>query len=190
LCCDGDIASKDSCLNDSIAFSVLTGSTVTSIKWNFDDPSSIENNSSTVSNPKHLFTKSGQYKISAIVNFSCGIDTLYKSVTIIDCISDTSVCQLFVPNVFTPNNDGINDAFDIDIFGEFEYNLKIFNRWGGKVFEGNKDGKGNDGINWNGKTDNDGSPNPEGVYYYTFKYKFNSTEPERTLHGSITLIRE
>ena len=76
--------------------------------------------------------------------------------------------------MFTPNGDGINDAFDIDILGETFYEIKIYNRWGNKVFEGNADGKGNDGNNWNGKTDNDGLPNSAGVYFYTFKYKSNS----------------
>jgi gliding motility-associated-like protein len=92
-----------------------------------------------------------------------------------------------IPNVFTPNGDGINDAFDISIVGQSLYDLKIYNRWGGKVFEGTKDGKNNDGINWNGTTYNEGNENGEGVYYYIFKYKFS--EGEKSVHGSITLIR-
>jgi gliding motility-associated-like protein len=97
------------------------------------------------------------------------------------------LCEVEVPNIFTPNGDGINDAFDISIVGQSLYDLKIYNRWGGKVFEGTKDGKNNDGINWNGTTYNEGNENGEGVYYYIFKYKFS--EGEKSVHGSITLIR-
>ena len=156
-----------------------------SYNWNFGQPNSGAENSSNIQNPSHDYKNlNDSFRICLVVkNAGDCYDTACKVILPIARLIN-------VPNVFTPNNDGINDAFDIDIFGEFDYNLKIFNRWGGKVFDGTKDGKGNDGINWNGKTDNDGSPNPDGVYYYTFKYKFNSIEPERTLHGSITLIRE
>ena len=46
--------------------------------------------------------------------------------------------SIFIPNVFTPNNDGINDIwqiiFDLDCWVDVEF--KIYNRWGGLVFEG------------------------------------------------------
>ena len=49
-----------------------------------------------------------------------------------DCVS------IFIPNVFTPNNDGINDVFRVKIRGVKEYHLQIFNRWGAIVFESDK----------------------------------------------------
>ncbi|HTA83765.1 MAG TPA: PKD domain-containing protein, partial [Bacteroidia bacterium] len=59
-------------------------------------------------------------------------------------------CQDFeVPNVFTPNNDGINDLFIIHAEHEPAYTIEIYNRWGVKVFTSN-----NPLDYWNGKIDN------------------------------------
>jgi gliding motility-associated-like protein len=151
--------------------------------WNFGQSSSGINNVSNDQNPTHDYKSlNDSFKVCLVAkNIGECFDTICKVI-----IPVSRLIQ--VPNVFTPNNDGINDAFDIDILGELFYEIKIYNRWGNKVFEGNADGKGNDGINWNGKTDNDGSPNSAGVYYYTFKYKFDLNENVKTLHGSITLI--
>jgi len=94
-----------------------------------------------------------------------------------------------IPNVFTPNGDGINDAFDIDIVGWQKYELIIYNRWGTPVFKGDRDGIGNDGINWNGKEYNTGSQCADGTYFFIFNYKLNNETSDKTVHGTITLIR-
>lgn len=113
-----------------------------------------------------------------------------------DCMD--SVCQMVslksgvkIPNVFTPgNNDGYNDAFDIEIEGFEKYQLYIYNRWGTLVFEGSHDGVRNDGVNWDGRNKNDGAPCPPGTYYVVFKYKLFTSPAEETYHGTITLIRD
>jgi gliding motility-associated-like protein len=91
---------------------------------------------------------------------------------------------LKIPNVFTPNGDGVNDVFKIDISGFKKYSLVIWNRWGNNVFESDNPDK-----MWNGKTNNDGGENPAGTYYYLFNYQLRG-EQEQTIRGSITLIRE
>ncbi len=151
-------------------------------QWNFGQPSSGANNVSNLKNPSHDYKSlDDSFKVCLVVkNETECFDTLCKMIP-------PTARLINIPNVFTPNGDGINDAFDISIVGQSLYDLKIYNRWGGKVFEGTKDGKNNDGINWNGTTDNEGSENGEGVYYYIFKYKF--AEVEKSVHGSITLIR-
>jgi len=92
--------------------------------------------------------------------------------------------KLKIPNVFTPNGDGVNDVFKIDISGFKKYSLVIWNRWGNNVFESDNPDK-----MWNGKTNNDGGENPAGTYYYLFNYQLRG-EQEQTVRGSITLIRE
>lgn len=95
-----------------------------------------------------------------------------------------------MPNVFTPgDNNGLNDAFDIEIVGYTHYNLRIYNRWGGLVYESKKDGTGNDGINWNGRIQNDGDECPAGVYYYLFDYRLITDEKIKSVNGTVTLIR-
>ncbi len=67
-----------------------------------------------------------------------------------------------IPNVFTPNNDNINDEFSINLSGIIvtDYNIKIYNNWGVLMFSSQ-----NANINWDGRTST-GVKVPEGNYYY------------------------
>jgi gliding motility-associated-like protein len=153
--------------------------------WNFGQPKSGAENVSNQKNPTHDYKSlNDSFSVCLVAkNLSDCYDTICKVIP--------PVARLInIPNVFTPNNDGFNDAFDIEIVGQTLYDLKIYNRWGAKVYESTKDGKENDGINWNGKTNNDEAENVEGVYFYVFKYKFNPTDSEKSVNGSITLIRD
>lgn len=67
-------------------------------------------------------------------------------------------CDVHVPNVFTPNNDGYNDAFVIDGISGVRNSLKVFNRWGQVVYE-----QENYRSNW--KADDV----PDGTYYYVLE---------------------
>ncbi|MFN6357598.1 MAG: gliding motility-associated C-terminal domain-containing protein, partial [Bacteroidota bacterium] len=154
--------------------------------WNFDDVNSGAANTTSFKDASH------QFSVSQLDTFWVCLWAFNAE----DC--EDSICKpvvlgarVKIPNVFTPDNaDNMNDAFDIDIEGWTKYEIVIFNRWGNKVFEGDKDGLGNDGINWNGKVDNTGAACPAGVYYFIFKYKL-VTEPEpKTVTGTVTLIRE
>lgn len=99
-------------------------------------------------------------------------------------ISNSFQIDFDIPNVFTPNGDGANDVFNVKIKGEEMYELKIWNRWGGLVFE-TTDAK----VQWNGRTMNTGEENPEGTYFYVLKYRLRG-QTDKTANGSITLIRE
>lgn len=89
-------------------------------------------------------------------------------------------CPFYVlPNVFTPNNDGQNDLFQPFPFKFVEsINLKIFNRWGGIVFETT-----DPEILWDGKDNESGEVVNDGVYYYTITIntiRLSGIEPEET----------
>lgn len=83
--------------------------------------------------------------------------------------------ELQVPNIFTPNGDGINDFFIIGNAKDKELKTIIYNRWGGEVASF----KGNEG--W------DGSGLPDGVYFYVVVEV--SEKSKQTLKGSVTIIR-
>ncbi len=84
-----------------------------------------------------------------------------------------------IPNVFTPDGDGINDVFDVQVGERLEKctDIKIYNRWGVLVFES----YGND-HSWDGRTFT-GDVCTQGVY--VFSLTVNGTEYK----GYVTLIR-
>lgn len=105
--------------------------------------------------------------------------------------SDTAVIQIdilpyptpevFVPNVFTPNNDGVNDYFKISTLNASELEVIILNRWGNVVHEITT----LDGV-WDG--DVNGKQADDGVYF--FKYHVTGLNGEQVVgHGNITLLR-
>jgi gliding motility-associated-like protein len=93
---------------------------------------------------------------------------------------------IFVPNVFTPNGDGVNDVFKVYGRGFRKFKLMVFDRWGEKLFETTNPNEG-----WNGTYK--GQPMPPAVYVYLIDVDFLSgiTPPEyyQFKKGSITLLR-
>ncbi|HEX8515079.1 MAG TPA: gliding motility-associated C-terminal domain-containing protein [Bacteroidia bacterium] len=88
----------------------------------------------------------------------------------------TNDCQVIIPNVFTPNGDGINDEFKVKSNGLVSYSISIFNRWGHKVFESTDQDQG-----WNG------SGSSDGTYFYILKAKTRN-ETEYDKQGYIQLL--
>jgi gliding motility-associated-like protein len=152
--------------------------------WNFGHLSSGPKNFSTLEHPTHSFVgDSGSFVVCLFAfNAQDCWDSICKRTL-------PAELRIVMPNVFTPDDDGTNDAFDVDIVGYTVYDLVIFNRWGNKVYESKKDGIGNDGTNWNGKDHNEGPLCPEGVYYFVFKYQMLNNESPKMVHGTVTLIR-
>ncbi|MEO6902480.1 MAG: PKD domain-containing protein [Bacteroidia bacterium] len=86
--------------------------------------------------------------------------TTYDSVRIEfpKCVND----KFFIPNVFTPNGDGVNDLFDITgLCINNNYKLTIFNNWGKEMFSTTDRRK-----SWDGKQMKNGLEASSGVYYY------------------------
>jgi gliding motility-associated-like protein len=97
--------------------------------------------------------------------------------------------QYFVPNVFSPNGDGINDYFTL--FGkqgaadQIE-RLEIYDRWGNKLFEGKDITPSVESEGWNGWSR--GQPVSTGVYAYRIVYQYCDGSRYR-LHGTVTLVK-
>ena len=91
-----------------------------------------------------------------VTNGICS-DTIQKNV-IID-----PVYSLYIPDAFSPNDDGLNDVFLPVGRSIVSYHLKIFNRWGEEIFI-------SDNINycWNGELSNNSIAEP-GYYNYIIK---------------------
>jgi gliding motility-associated-like protein len=97
-------------------------------------------------------------------------------------IQADACCELFVPNAFSPNGDGVNDGFSPVPHGNIQgYRLQLFNRWGQLVFSALD-------VNdhWDGTYN--GMPADAGVYFYYITAKcMEGTELIRK--GDVTLIR-
>ena len=103
---------------------------------------------------------------------------------IIPALATTSVennLNVFIPNAFSPNGDGVNDFFKV--YGEHivSHELIITDRWGEIIFVGNQQEPGWDGT-WKGKV------LPPNTFGYLFKGRFADGQ-EIDLKGSFLLIR-
>jgi gliding motility-associated-like protein len=92
------------------------------------------------------------------------------------------ITALEIPNVFSPNGDGINDEFRIRVTGYFLLNqLTIYNRWGQPVFRSR-----DINLAWNGRLR--GSSLPAGAYYYIIEGLDVFGKPLKQA-GNVTLVR-
>lgn len=91
---------------------------------------------------------------------------------------------IFIPNVFTPNNDGNNDFFEV--FGNKEawkqFNVEVFNRWGEKVYDSN-----DMNFKWDGIYK--GVAAPPAVYVYVIHITYLDNYTDKIYKGSVTLVR-
>ena len=89
-----------------------------------------------------------------------------------------------IPNLFSPNDDGISDTFAIGGIQDFpDFSLTIYDRWGSEVYNYSNNGNVNP-LWWDGTYR--GNPVPEGVYFYTLNYNDGITKPKTSF---IELIR-
>jgi len=126
-------------------------------------------------------SKSGEYVLKATSKFGC-VDTDTIKVQFVNCDSLSVACTINLPNVFTPNLDGVNDDFFPSSICQFDsYEFRIYNRWGQHIFA-----TSNPSEKWNGKyKDTDCS---DGVYFYIFNYKLPNKN-SASLNGTVTLLR-
>ncbi|MDZ4759427.1 MAG: PKD domain-containing protein [Bacteroidota bacterium] len=154
-------------------------------KWDFGNAKQGSSNKSTEIAPSHNYAgDTGIFNVCLWTYNEQGCwDSLCKPVHAF------LIHHILIPNVFTANGDTINDAFDIDIEGEEDYHLYIYNRWGELVFIGTEDGEGDDGKNWNGHVFNTGAECAEGTYYWVLSCRFRGYKKQEYRKGFLTLLR-
>jgi len=107
----------------------------------------------------------------------------------VDSTSVREYCPpvVYLPNTFTPNNDGINDLFGPVGYNVLPVSLLIFDRWGELIFDSAVDGEA-----WTGSSR--GKEVQDGVYNYRFVYRElldlnNNLGPERNMTGHVNVLR-
>ena len=104
------------------------------------------------------------------------------------CVDIYECLDYHFPNVFTPNGDGFNDLFTPfpPYAGVERVDMKIYNRWGKRVFA-TEDPE----IRWDGTEETTKQPCSDGVYFYSCEVFIQtlSGPAQFSLHGSVTIIR-
>lgn len=129
------------------------------------------------SSPKHTYSgEKKRYKVKLVVQNAGGCTDSSEAEF---CYRDTVV--YYIPNAFTPNNDGFNDKLEPVVIGATEFEILIYNRWGQIVFRSE-----NPAQFWDGTFN--GVPCQEDVYAYRIKFKGRKT-PNRQDKGVVLLLR-
>jgi|GEM_PF-230841 len=172
----------------------VAGFTITPEQVTMDDPTVriIDNSSAAetwtytmgdgtsynISSPFHGYISEGEYEVVQVVANALGCtDKTSMTVTVIP------FTNVFIPNGFTPNGDFVNEIWMPTISYIKDYEINIYDRWGGLVFHSDDLFTG-----WNGKYFTYGKSLEGGVYTYNIKFQELSGK-KRELLGHVTLIK-
>jgi gliding motility-associated-like protein len=135
--------------------------------WDFGDGST-----STEQNPVYKFKLPGKYIVTLKAKNQGGCEgSISKGPYVV------FEPELYLPNVFSPNGDGVNDFFAIQYDGDEAFYIQIFDRWGVKYFDTRNKMQYWDGRDLNGKESG------EGTYFYTVIIG------PRSYSGTVNIVR-
>jgi gliding motility-associated-like protein len=145
-------------------------------EWNFGDPA--DPTPGNTQNPCYAYPDTGTYCTELIVTNTYGCRD-----TTINCLVISPEFTFYIPNAFTPNDDGMNDEFSgVGLFIK-KYEMYIFDRWGNLIYY-------TDDLNkkWNGHASQGKDIAQEDVYVYVVKLK-DIFDKEHKYRGHVTLIK-
>ena len=126
----------------------------------------------------YQFTQDGTYYITQVVSNGNCIDSLTKEIFV------NPYSSVYIPNSFTPNEDGLNESFKV--IGSYvqDFEMLIFDRWGELIYKSNDIFEG-----WNGGFQNMSDKlMKQDTYIYKIKYKEFKGETKQII-GHVNLIR-
>lgn len=151
----------------------FTGLGADSLVWDLGDGNQIINVDSTI----YIYSTPGTYNVTLTVyNYLCNFtEVISNEVT----FTDVKTTEGIVPNVFTPNGDGMNDELVfVGVDGTKNFSVKIYNRWGVLVYE-----ETDATAHW------DGGGHNFGVYFYELMYTDVCSDEEKLVTGYVTLMK-
>ena len=143
-----------------------TSEDFTNLIWTVGNDQTVEDETDFI----YTYTDTGTYIAQLIIinEYNC-TDTVSQTVII------NPVYSIFIPSSFTPNDDDKNEVFEPIINAAQSYTMKIYDRWGGIVFEGENKG-------WDGKNATSGQ------YFYSIEIIDYKNKIEKEI-GQVTLIK-
>jgi gliding motility-associated-like protein len=155
-------------------FTFTNGSSnATAYDWNFGNGQSISTNNSA--DQTQSYQAPGTYLVYLLASNSLCGDSSALTVTVL-----TPDVEILAPNVFTVNDDGVNDEWSIVVKNASSVKVDIQNRWGNTMLTLGPN------QSWDGTID--GKEATDGVYFYKYEIKDNFGKVF-TGHGHFTLIR-
>ncbi|MFO0356666.1 MAG: gliding motility-associated C-terminal domain-containing protein, partial [Sphingobacteriaceae bacterium] len=149
-------------------------------EWQFTNSTNIGGpDTASTKNPTKMYDNNGRFPVMLVVKNEMGcIDTVYK---IVEIEEDVNV---YIPNTFTPNDDNINDVFNIKGIGlkSEGYYMEVFDRWGTLVYSTKDINKG-----WDGTVK--GVKATEGVYIYKVRVIGGNGVGKKEFKGHVTLLK-
>jgi len=154
---------------------------ITSVKWEFGD----EENSTELK-PSHQYQAEGLYSVALTAFHESGCKSRVRKddyLLIDDRLGadGKEMQEVFIPNAFSPNDDGENDILYVRSREIKTMEFLVFNHWGEQIFTSTSLDAG-----WNGKQNNSNVQN--GNYVYLVNYT-NQQGEKKQLSGNVTLIR-
>lgn len=146
-------------------------------QWSFGDDSY-----STLVNPIHEFATGGLYTVTLTAQNEFGC--VHRSV---QNVNIDNTFYTYIPNGFTPNNDGINDSFG-PVFSSTEeirsYRFYVKNKWGEIIFETD-----DPAMHWLGNDKNGTAYLHNDVFTWVIEIAFNNNNLSKIHEGTIMLVR-
>lgn len=166
----------DNCPLEPIEFTGNAVGKISTHNWSFGDGSS-----SGQESPRHTYQQPQREKSFQVRYTVTDILGCQQSVT--KAIKIYSSCTIYIPNAFTPGNDGRNDVFRVlNAVKATAFEWRIYNRWGQLVFQ-TRDWK----QGWDGKLK--GQLQPSGAYVWMLQYVDSRNGQKVERKGSFVLIR-
>lgn len=159
------------CEGTTVQFTSI-GTSDVQLVWDFGDGTQ-----SSQLNPEHVYQNNNSWVVTLTATFDDSCSAVVQQQLVLEDLIEES--DLIIPNVFSPNGDGVNDRFQVGSTTEIPTCLefKVFNRWGQLLYTSNGTTRG-----WDGRT-SAGSPVPPGVYFYIIEIG------KSELHGSLQLLK-
>ena len=153
-----------------------TSQNATSYEWFFGDGAG-----SLAVHPDHTYDEIGLYSVTLVASAQDGCT---DTAVIVIKVRDEVI--IYVPNSFTPDDNGLNDVFTPVLTAGYDrtdgWQFKIYNRWGEEIFNSEIIGNGWDGTY-------KGEPVQIGSYTWSLRFKDSQNNKIHDFTGHVNLIR-